>query len=414
MDDVCERDRAQLMSVGQEVPPLTESRWVVGACGICCNVCRLYLIGACAGCAPEEERTPSAVAELACPILACASAKGMGYCLRDCPEYPCSLFEHGLPVCARLEEAQPLSKVEQMPSAWAKLEQRITEQPMAWQPGAREPALYIFCLGPLRVYLDGRKIDDASWGQAKGPSQKVKTLFAYLAARDECGATKDEILELLWPGEPPGKKLNTRFHTVLFYLRKALEPDMKSRAESRYVVYRYGRYMLDPPEGCWTDVATFEACVQRASSLERQGKGDIAIRYWKLAESLYQGDYLAGLDQRYMQGYLEDWYQVERFRLKDMAVGALVKLTRYHFQRGEDRLCRGYARRALAMDPGCEEAHRLLMRLCHRAGRRGDLIRQYRLCRQYLLQAEDRGPEPETESLYRQLLFGSTSHLSSH
>lgn len=74
----------------------------IGACGISCDVCRLFVAGVCSTCAPgTDERAKEKldvqlkVIKMHCPILACAVEKKVGYCLKDCNEFPCANFEHG-------------------------------------------------------------------------------------------------------------------------------------------------------------------------------------------------------------------------------------------------------------------------------------------------------------------------------
>lgn len=75
----------------------------VAACGISCDVCGLYVKGICGSCAAgTDERARKKLDEqfevinMNCPILACAVERKVGYCLRDCEEFPCAKFESGL------------------------------------------------------------------------------------------------------------------------------------------------------------------------------------------------------------------------------------------------------------------------------------------------------------------------------
>ena len=70
-----------------------------GACGINCDVCRLNVLGVCSSCGPG--RSPAAQRKMdaqvrilgaPCPILECASMRGIDYCLRDCEAFPCERF----------------------------------------------------------------------------------------------------------------------------------------------------------------------------------------------------------------------------------------------------------------------------------------------------------------------------------
>ena len=70
-----------------------------GACGINCDACRLNVHGVCSSCGPGKSLEAQAkmaaqvrILGAPCPILECASNRGVDYCLRDCEEFPCKHF----------------------------------------------------------------------------------------------------------------------------------------------------------------------------------------------------------------------------------------------------------------------------------------------------------------------------------
>jgi hypothetical protein len=72
------------------------------ACGINCNVCRLQVMGICSTCgsglSPEADHKIQVQEHLfgqPCPILACAKANQIAYCMRDCHAFPCESFSRG-------------------------------------------------------------------------------------------------------------------------------------------------------------------------------------------------------------------------------------------------------------------------------------------------------------------------------
>ena len=74
----------------------------VAACGISCDVCGLYIKGICGTCvAGTDKRVQKKLDEqmnkikMYCPILACAVEKKVGYCTKDCEDFPCVKFESG-------------------------------------------------------------------------------------------------------------------------------------------------------------------------------------------------------------------------------------------------------------------------------------------------------------------------------
>lgn len=98
-----------------------------GACGICCDVCRLHIRGICSTCGPgtggDAARKLAAqerILHQPCPVLACARLRGIDYCMRDCQDFPCENFRHG---------PYPFSQ-----SFIAMQERRKNEKPSAYAP----------------------------------------------------------------------------------------------------------------------------------------------------------------------------------------------------------------------------------------------------------------------------------------
>ena len=74
----------------------------VGAYGISCDTCRPYASGICHSCfVGTDERVQCKLdaqmkeIKMYCPILACAVENKVGYCMKDCSEFPCKVYESG-------------------------------------------------------------------------------------------------------------------------------------------------------------------------------------------------------------------------------------------------------------------------------------------------------------------------------
>ena len=66
----------------------------IGACGICCSSCGLYIKGICSSCDKTKEGVELLKnIDANCPVLECAVEKEIDVCSRDCKEFPCSKFE---------------------------------------------------------------------------------------------------------------------------------------------------------------------------------------------------------------------------------------------------------------------------------------------------------------------------------
>jgi len=76
----------------------------IGACGIACGVCGLFINEVCAGCAagtdPSASTKLDALRErfdLTCPVLQCAISRKVAYCMKDCDKFPCDVLYQGFP-----------------------------------------------------------------------------------------------------------------------------------------------------------------------------------------------------------------------------------------------------------------------------------------------------------------------------
>lgn len=76
----------------------------IGACGIACGVCTMFVRGNCPGCLAGNDKGASQ--KLAaqkeklgfnCPVLECAFNSKVSYCLKDCDRFPCDVLYQGFP-----------------------------------------------------------------------------------------------------------------------------------------------------------------------------------------------------------------------------------------------------------------------------------------------------------------------------
>lgn len=75
----------------------------VAACGMCCSVCGLFIKGVCLPCgsglSKDKDTVEKKMAEQTknlgrvCSKLQCVVEKRIGYCMKDCSEFPCKLYK---------------------------------------------------------------------------------------------------------------------------------------------------------------------------------------------------------------------------------------------------------------------------------------------------------------------------------
>lgn len=215
-------------------------------------------------------------------------------------------------------------------------------------------ALRVFALGPLRVERDGSEV--RQWGGPKAGSRQAEAVFAFLFDRGDRGASKDEMIEVIWP-DVEIEHADLAFHRTLVGLRGLLEPDRAPRGHSVAISYHNDRYRLDPRLIAWSDVIDFNERLTAASAATDPGE---ALRLLEEARPLYRGDYLDDCPFYGDSEYVEE----RRGLLRGRYVDLLVAIGERHEARGDRPASASAFREALAANGGtCRPAEEGLLRL---------------------------------------------------
>lgn len=233
------------------------------------------------------------------------------------------------------------------------------------------PFLKIHLLGGLNLYLDGRPLTGFK-------SRKAEALIAYLACQPR-PFPRQALAAFFWQESEPAQAAAN--------LRKLLTDIRRHLAD--FLLVDRSTVAFNTASDYWLDVQAFLAGVESVSATPSTET---------TAADLYQGDFLAGFYLRDSHAF-DEWAALERERLHLTAVSVLEALaTGCLHQR---RYARGvsYATRLLAIDPLHEEAHRLLMRLLARDGRRSAALAQFADCQRTLARELGVTPQPETTAV---------------
>jgi TolB-like protein/Flp pilus assembly protein TadD len=193
--------------------------------------------------------------------------------------------------------------------------------------------------------------------------------------------TRDKLASFLWP-DWPDDQAQHNLRQTLYAIRKAL-PDPVGKEVLRAVD---GGLALNR-ELVETDVWNLEEKVD-------QGTRE-SLEY---SVGLYRADLLEGF--RAKSDIFDDWLEVERTRLREVACNALSRLIQIYADDDNPKPAIDLSQRLVALDPIREEAHRTLMQLYHRSGQRTAALKQYQTCEKILRREIDSAPEPETTELY--------------
>jgi DNA-binding SARP family transcriptional activator len=209
-------------------------------------------------------------------------------------------------------------------------------------------------------------------------ARKPMAVLAYLALRLDQSHPREKIAALLWE-DSPDALARSSLRQALALLRRSLP-----------VLITEGDSLCIPSKALITDVAEFQRAVSDGSPP-------------KLAQAveLYRGDLFDGTPSK--SPTFEDWLQVERQHLRELALGALGRLLDQALEAGDCEAGIRHALRLLAFDPLREPAHRALMKFYARQGRHAAALKQYQTCRSVLEHELGVLPELETEAVLKEI-----------
>ena len=238
--------------------------------------------------------------------------------------------------------------------------------------GARP--LEIRALGGFGVVRNGAAVATAAWG-----SRRARELVKILVSRRGLRVPREQLMELLWPGEDPDRTAR-RLSVMISTARTVLDPNRSAAPVGWIGADRDAVWLALPPEAI--DVERFLAaaaegfdCLERDPARARTSLAD--------AESMYRGDFLE--DDPYV-----DWAVGlrEEARLTCLRVGQA--LARLAAEAGDTDAAIRHLHRVLEREPYDEPAHLGLATSLQSAGRPAEARRAYR---RYVARMEELGVE---------------------
>src|SRR6266853_4761058 len=104
-----------------------------------------------------------------------------------------------------------------------------------------DESLEICLLGPFLVVVDGRVITERQWSR-----RKPALLIKLLALQPHHQLHREQMIELLWPDSDPESATNN-LHKAIHLARHALESELKSGADSRFLITQGQQILLRAP-----------------------------------------------------------------------------------------------------------------------------------------------------------------------
>jgi DNA-binding SARP family transcriptional activator len=221
----------------------------------------------------------------------------------------------------------------------------------------------VHSLGGFLVTRSGEAVPLAEW-----QSRKARTLLKILVARRGQPVHREELMELLWPGEHPDRT-SARLSVALSTLRGVLDPDRRMDPEQLVSADRTTvRLDLEHVE---VDVVRFLADAHAGLRRFAADRGEEAVTLLTAAEAAYAGDFLP-------EDPFDDWAVAVREEARNAYVATARALATWAGQRGDHDAASRYLLRILERDAFDERAHLGLVAALAVSGRHGEARRAYR------------------------------------
>jgi DNA-binding SARP family transcriptional activator len=229
--------------------------------------------------------------------------------------------------------------------------------------------VFVEDLGRVHLTVGTRTVDGAD------VRRKVMALMCLLLSRPKFSATREEVLDSLWPEHDPASALNSLNQTV-YFLRRVFEPEFRDD--------RTPGYVGQDGETIWLDTELIDCRSRRCVQLIRTMPGDPTPEGAVELATQYRGRF--ALDFAY-----DDWAAPFRDALHASYLRVIERAVRLdldsgHFERGTF-----IAERAAEVDPDSEEIQAALVRLYRLSSAHAAAAEQYA---HYARNLRDLGIEP--------------------
>ena len=249
--------------------------------------------------------------------------------------------------------------------------------------------VWLALLGPLRAWRDGRPV-------ALG-SARQQIVLALLALGGKAGASRAELMSVLWQDDPPPTALEM-VHGYISRIRRRLRPadgDPHLAAAGDFLLWDGSAYRL-ALGAVRSDADESRALAARASQAADAGEAAEACRLYGQALRLWRGAPLAGLEQ--LRDHPAVIELAERRALMVLEYASAAEIA------GEHEQVVGHLRTLAQQDPLDERIHARLMITLLALGQQAAALRVYEELRQRLDEELGVRPGPELAGAYMRVL----------
>jgi len=219
------------------------------------------------------------------------------------------------------------------------------------------PPLVVHDLGRAWFEVGTRSVD---FGRIR---RRAASLLTYLIARPKQIATRERVLDDLWPDLPPAAAANS-LNQTLYFLRREIDPWYEDGASIDYVQFQGETLSLTP------GLVSAESIEFHRTAVQLLSRDDVSADELRACQSRYVGNFAPEFEY-------EDWSADWRGLLHTTYLHLVSYLQRCLVTSGDFRSAISVTQSALAVDPRSPELHQCLIWLLGASGFRAAAAEQY-------------------------------------
>ena len=225
------------------------------------------------------------------------------------------------------------------------------------------------------------------------PTEKTRSLFAFLVINRTRRLTRDEVLDALWPGSNR-TKAQENLRTTAYRMRRTIaQINMSGLEKDAVFTYRRGQYALLPDMAIESDTDEFDR-LMKLCDMTRSEDEQIGIMK-QMAE--------IGMEPLLSDIY-DGWADARRSVFREQMLKVLGRLIAILSRRNDQSACADYCAQYLKLEPLSEEIACAHMTSLKNLGRVSEVKKVYQTLERRLREELKCPPTPETKRVYRELL----------
>ena len=239
-----------------------------------------------------------------------------------------------------------------------------------------------------RAWICGSVVLERAGRRTELPTGQLRTLFAFLAADRHHAHAREELIDVLWPEDPP-EAADGSLSALLSRLRRAVGDE---------VIIGRSELRLALPFDAWVDFEVAREALDRATGSLAAGDAMVALPASHVAAVIASRPFLTGLHGRWPDGM--------RTRLEEMFLRAheCSAEAGLRVAGGELATAERSAQMLMERAPYRESGYRFAMAALAARGNHAEALTVYERCRETLRDELGVDPGPEIQALYVEVL----------